>query len=270
MSLTGISQIRNHLYRLNIGAGDIRNCALRLKTDEYASLTHTHIVSGSETVKAIKNAIPSSEAIMIGSNPVSLQYQSLAIDTVVCAGDTSLSTLYQENLDYIVDYQSGLITRIDTGSIPVDSQIIVWYLYYHVYQRNVDYYIDYERGRLRRLASGDIEEGQEVLVDYLLGSSEFSDSEIEQCITEAESEIAHIIDPVYRDSTDPALQTAATCLALSLLCRNSAGITATGLGGADQDSSVWLELAESYRRTAMRLLTWFRRETPNLKAPRLT
>ena len=154
MNLTGISQIRNHLYRLNVGAGDIRNCALRLKADEYAGLPHSHIVSGSETVKAIKNTLPSSESIVMGSSPVSLKYHPLAIDTVVCAGDSSLSRLYQENLDYIIDYPAGLVTRIDSGSIPADSHVIVWYLYYHVYQRNVDYYIDYERGRLRRMASG--------------------------------------------------------------------------------------------------------------------
>lgn len=269
MNLTGISQIRNHLYRLNVGTGDIRNCALRLKSDEYAVLPHSHLVTGSETVKAIKNTIPSTESILLGSSPVSLKHQPLAIDTVVCAADSSLSCLYQENLDFLVDYPAGMLTRIDGGSIPSNSQVIVWYLYYHVYQRNVDYYIDYERGRLRRIASGDIEEGQEIRVDYLLGSSEFSDSEIEQCISEAEAEITHLIDPVYQDSTDPALQTAATCLALSLLCRNSAGITATGLGGADQNSSIWLELAESYRQTSMKLLTWFYRESPNLKPPHL-
>ena len=269
MNLTGISQIRNHLYRLTVGSGDIRNCALRLKADEFTNLPHAHILSGSETVKAITDTIPSSEAVILGSSPVSLKYRPLAIDTVVCAGDSSLSHLYQENRDYIIEYAAGLITRIDGGSIPADSKALVWYLYYHVYQRQVDYYIDYPRGRLRRIASGDIEEGQELLVDYLLGSSEFSDSEIEQCITEAEAEIAHIIDPDYHNSTDPALQTAATFLALSLLCRNSAGITATGLGGTDRSSLVWLELAQSYRQTAMRLLTWFRRETPNLKPPRL-
>ena len=269
MNLTGISQIRNHLYRLNVGEGEIRNRAIRLTSDGYTSLSHAHVVASSETVKAIKNTIPFSEETVIGSEPVSLKYRYLAADTVVCANDSSLSKLYQENLDYMIDYSLGTITRVDGGSIPSDSSITIWYLFYHVYQRSIDYYIDYERGRLRRIASGDIEEGQELLVDYRLGSSEFSDSEIEQCIAEAEAEIMHIIDPVYGESTDPALQTSATCLALSFLCRNSAGITATGLGGADQHSSVWLELARSYRETAMRLLTWFRRDTPDLKSPRL-
>jgi hypothetical protein len=269
MNLTGISQIRNHLYRLNVGEGEIRDRAIRLTLEGYTGLPHAHIVTGSETVKAIKNTIPTSESVILGSSPVSLAHQHPAIDTVVCASDSSLSLLYQENLDYMIDYPAGTISRIDGGSISEGAEVTVWYLYYHVYQRTQDYYIDYERGRMRRVSSGAIEEGQELLVDYQLGSSEFSDSEIEQCIMEAESEIVHLIDEAHKESTDPALQTAATCLAMSLLCRNSAGITATGLGGTDSHSSVWMELARSYRDTAMRLLTWFRGETPELKSPRL-
>jgi hypothetical protein len=267
--MTGISQIRNHLYRLNVGEGEIRNHAVRLRSDRYSSLPHSHIVDGSETVKAIKNAIPLSESILMGTDPVPLGHQSLAYETVVCAADSSLSGLYQENLDYMIDYPSGTVTRIDGGAIPIDSQVTIWYLYYHVYQKGIDYYIDYERGRLRRISASDIEEGQEMNVDYRLGSSEFSDGEIEQCITEAEAEIMHLIDPVYQESTDPALQTAATCLTLSLLCRNSAGITAIGLGGTGQNSSAWMNLAESYRETAMRLLAWFRLVAADLKPPRL-
>ncbi len=269
MDLTSISQIRNHLYRLNVGEGEIRDQAIRLISDQYVSLSHAHIVTASETIKAIKNRIPFSETIIIGEEPTPLTHQRLVFDTAVCAGDSSLSTIYQENVDYLIDYAAGTITSINGGSIPVGIDVIVWYLYYHVYQRGVDYYFDYERGRLRRIASGNIEEGQELLADYRLGSTEFSDSEISQCITEAEAEIFHIIDPEYRESTDPALQTVATCLALSFLCRNSAGIDATGLAGTDKYSPVWMELYRSYRETAMNLLKWFRCKTPNMKSPRL-
>jgi hypothetical protein len=269
MNLSGISQIRNHLYRINVGEEEIRNRPIRLSSSEYTTLPHAHIVVASETIKAVKNAVPSSEGITIGSEPVSLRQKHLAIGTIVCADDSSLSRVYQENLDYIIDYSAGTVTRTVNGAIPAEGKITIWYLYYHVYQRNIDYYIDYERGRLRRLSTGGIEEGQELLIDYRLGSSEFSDSEIEQCLVEAEAEIMHIIDPAFRESTDPALQTAATCLALSSLCRNSAGIAATGREGTGNNSMLWMDLARSYRETAMRLLTWFRPESPTLKPPRL-
>ena len=269
MDLTSISQVRSHLYRLNVGEGEVRGHAVRLISNDYVSLPHAHILSASETVKAIRNRIPFSEMIAIDAEPASLAHQYLVSDTVVCAGDSSLSIVYQENIDYLIDYSAGTVARVDGGAINPGSEVIIWYLYYHVYQRGVDYYFDYERGRLRRMTSGSIEEGQELLVDYHLGSSEFSDSEIEQCISEAGSEILHMIDPEYHESTDPALQTAATCLTLAILCRNSAGIDATGLAGTDKYSPVWMELYRSYRETALNLLRWFRRSTPDMKPPRL-
>lgn len=270
MSLTSISQIRNHLYRINVGEGEIRNRAVRMTTQEYSGLPHGHIVSVSETVKALVNTIPFSESVILGDGPAALSHQQLAANTVVCASDSSLSYLYQENLDYTVDYADGTISRMDDGAIPVDTEVVVWYLHYHIYQRGVDYFIDYERGRLRRVGSGNIEEGQEVLVDYRLGSSEFSDDEIDQCITEAEADIMRTIDAVYRDSTDPALQTAATCLTLSFLCRNAAGVSAAAGQGGDRQASVWIDLADAYHETARRLLTWFHKETPALRPPALT
>jgi len=266
MSLTGISQIRNHLYRLDTGLGIVRDHEIFLTSDEYTNLPHGRIVKSSETVKALIDNVPSSVSVMVDQEPASLPHQKLAVDSVVCAADSSLSCIYRENVDYIVDYAAGTVTRIDDGDIPQGATVMVFYLYYHVYLGQVDYVIDYQRGRIKRLAGGDIEEGQKLLIDYQPGSSEFGDDEIEQCITEAESEIKHIIDPSYGESTDPALQTSATCLTLSLLCRNAAGTVSSGLSG-DRTVSDWLDLARSYRDTAMRLLTWFARDRSDLKPP---
>jgi hypothetical protein len=268
MNITTITHVRNHLYRLSVGEGEIRNHAVRIYADEYSGLAHAHLSNDSETVKSLTGAVPLSETIVLADDPVSLQHQHLVPDSVVCATDSSLSMVYQENVDYTVDYASGNVMRIDGGVVSKGSEVTVWYLFYHVYQRDVDYYIDYQRGRLRRTTSGNIEEGQELLVDYRLGTTEFADSEIEQCIVEAEAEIMLLIDPIWQESTDPALQAAATFLTLSLLCRNAVSLAAAGTG-SDVRASNWLELSESYRQTATRLLTWFTRETPGLSAPRL-
>jgi hypothetical protein len=269
MNLTNLNLVRNHLYRLNLGEGEIRNNSFRLSSEKYSTLPHSRVISASESVKAVENTIPLLETIVLGDDPVLLSHSQLVLDTIVCADNSSLSMLYQENVDYTIDYAAGSVKRISSGSIDSGAEVTLWYLFYHIYQRGVDYYFDYERGRLRRITSGSIEEGQEITVDYRLGSTEFSDSEIDQCIIEAESEIVHLIDQTYRDSLDPALQTAATCLALSLLCRNSAGITAAGVEGTNKISSVWIELEQSYRETAYRLLTWFRGESPGLNPPKL-
>jgi len=268
MSLTSVTQIRNHLYRLDLGAGDVRNQPIRLFADTYTNLPHARVTASSEIVKALTTTVPVTESIILGNEPESLGCPHLAPDTVVCASDSSLATVYQENVDYMIDYAVGSILRVSDGSIPSDSRVAVWYLFYHVYQRGVDYTIDYERGRLRRLSSGVIEEGQEVLVDYTLGSTEFTDDEIEQCILEADTVVAQVIDPAFQESSDAALQTAATCLALSFLCRNWAGLS-LGAESARAASSAWLDLAASYHETAMRLLNLFRREAPGLYPPRL-
>jgi len=269
MSWTGIHQIRNHLYRLDLGEEEIRNHPVTLSADAHTKLPHAHIAASSETIKAVIQATPVSETVTLNDDAVSLSHPQTVGNTVVCAADSSLTVIYEENSDYSVDYAAGTIRRIEDGAIPSGNCVTVWYVYHHVYQRNVDYTIDYERGRIRRIGSGDIEDGQGVLVDYQLGGSEFSDAEIEQAIAEAEAEMSRLIDTAYQHVTDPGLQTAATYLALSLLCRNAAGVTA-GSSTVSKSASAWLELSESYRETAMRLLEWFRSKAPGLRFPRLT
>jgi len=269
MSLTSVSQVRSHLYRLNLGEGSIRNQPLRLTVLQYSALPHGRIVSDSDRVKAVASDIPISERITLSGAPVALSQQPPVPATVVCAADDSLSTIFQENLDFSVDYAAGTINRIDGGEIASGSTITAWYLYYRTYRRDIDYSIDYERGRVRRTSGGGIEDGQELLVDYSVGDAEFSDSEIAQCIEEAEAEIEHLVDPDRVTLSDPAIMAAATFLALSLLCRDSAAISAAGVSGAGTTSTLWITLSQSYRETALRLLLWFRRTLPSLKPPQL-
>lgn len=270
MKFTNISQVRHHLYRMNPGEQAIRNHSLRLTSVSEISLPHSHLVSGSEKVKAMEIVAPISEAIALADSDVSLGHDNLAQGTVVCAADSSLSVIYSENIDFSIDYEEGIIMRIETGSISSGAQVVVWYLYYRVYIKGVDYSIDSDRGNIRRLSSGAIEDGQELLIDYSLGSSEFSDTEIDQCIAEAEAELITLIKEEYHDSDDPALQTVATWMTLALLCRNSAGMAQAGEISGVRLGNSWMELSQSYRETAMKLINWFRRESPSLKPPHLT
>jgi len=268
MSLTSISQVRAHLSRFNPGDGEVRNHPLRLTSDRDLSLPHAHVVVDSETVKAVANDIPASEVAVLAEEPIALGQSRLVPETIVCADNSSLAHLYQENVDFAIDYASGKIRRLAGGAIESGSSVTVWYLYYRVYGRGEDYTIDYDAGLIRRRTGGALAEGQEVLIDYRLGNTDFADGEIEQCITEAEAEIAHITEPDHLESTDPALQAAATFLALALLCRNAAGMMASETSGG-QKQTVWLELEKSYRENAQRLLGWFRRQTPDRHHPRL-
>jgi len=269
MDLTNVSVIRSHLFGLSAGGGEVFNLEARLTSEDYTGLPHRSLTDGSEAVKAIDNTVPTMEMVTVYDAPVGLAQGRPVPGTVVCASDSSLAAVFQENVDYWVDYRTGTIARADDGDIVSGSEIVVWYLYYHLYQRNVDYAIDYSRGRLRRLSGGSIEEGQTVWLDYLTGSFEFSDDEIGQCITEAETEIRQNIDLSHGESVDPALQTAATYLSLSLLCRNSAGALNNTAAGTTKYPD-WMALAASYRETAMNLMKRFRPEAPRLKSPRRT
>ena len=269
MSLISISTIRNHLYRLNPGDEAIRNHAVRISSDASAQLPHTHILQSSERVKAVQNSIPVSEMVTIGTASIPLSHAEIAGDSFVCAKDSSLSVVYQENSDYFVDYTAGALRRIEGGAIVEGQTVRVWYVRFDVYSRNIDYYFDYEKGQIRRIASGAIEDGQEIMVDYQMGASEFSEAEIEQCIIEAESELFRLIDTKYRDSTDPALQTAAACLTMSYICRNTAGVAQSSANSSGKANHPWLEIAASYRDTALRLIVWYRPEIPPLHSPKL-
>ncbi len=269
MSLTTIDRIRHHLSRINPGAGQARDQAVRLTSDGYIALPHAHIISASEKVKTTAGDIPLSEHLTLAAAPVPATHREIIPGTMVCARDSSLSQVYQENADYVVDYAAGTVGRLDSGDIDSGDTVIIWYQHYIVYQRGLDYTIDYERGQLRRIASGSIAAGQEVLVDYQLGITSLADEEIEQGIVDAEAEIFHTIASEFRESTDPALQTAATFLTLSLLCRNAAGLAASGGVSSQNQLSFWLALSASYRETAERLLTWFRQSVPGLRPPRL-
>lgn len=270
MSLTTIERIRHHLSRINAGTEVVRGQTVRLTADGYVPLPHTHIVAESETVKAPAGNVPVSESLIAGTVPVALSHPAVIPGTTVCARDTSLSQLYQENVDYLIDYAAGTLARIDGGAIPEGTTVIIWYQYYVVYRRNLDYIVDYDGGRIRRVGSGNIAAGQEALIDYRLGITPLSDEEIQGGMEAADAELLHVIAPDHRESTDPALQTAATFLTLSHLCRNAAALTVSGGGSSNQgQSSFWLTLSISYRETAERLLTWFRQVPPDLRPPRL-
>ncbi len=269
MSWTGLTQIKAHLSHLQGQGSAVRNYPLQLFVGSDTALPHARVADGSETVKVVENTVPVYQPLTLSLDPIALQYPMPVSETVVCASDTSLSKIFAEYHDYVIDYNAGTIAAVNGGDIVPGSAVALWYLYYQKFTRDIDYVIEPLSGTIRRLTGGAIEEGQTVLIDYTVGARDFSDDEIAQCITEAEAEIMHTIDTAHHESTDPALQSAATFLALSLLCRNAAGSAASGVYLDHRGASFWLELSGSYRETAERLLRWFR-GGPALAHPRVS
>jgi len=261
MSLTTIDKIRPHLSHVDTGERRMTDQVVRISADAYVELPHAGITPDSETVKNLMGDAPTAEAVVFDTPSISLAQNHLLHGAVVVGDNSSLSRIYSENIDYLIDYDAGTITRIASGAIAADTAAMIWYQYYRVYRPEYDYDIDYATGRIRRVASGDIPENCEVFVDYLLQGVRFDDTEIEQCIREAEAQITGMIDPGFAEATDEPLQTAATWLALASLWRNASTIT---------NREAYLALSRAYHEYAMELIKPYRRRVPNINGPRLT
>lgn len=183
------------------------------------------------------------------------------------ASDSSLGTIYKENLDYTVDYNGGVVTRIASGNIPLGTDISIWYMPYRVYIRGVDYTIDYAKGEIKRLADGAIEPDQWVYVDYETEHAFIDDETIVNAINEANEQVLNFIDTIYSSSTDRSLVVAETYLAVAIICRIKA-LWAVSAGSKNFVSLTWSALADQYKRDAFIFLEKFVGTLTEFKTPR--
>lgn len=273
MAFTNIVLVKKHLIEHHLGSEDIENEPLHLASGKSCRLKMGNLLPASEKVKAKEMNEPVQFEGSFGLlEQISLPDQELIYDSVVVADNSSMNTIYQENVDYSVDYDDGTIKRNTTGSIPGGATVTVWYLYYRTYQRDQDYKINYTTALITREPSGVIEEGQWVLVDYSVEYGFLNDDVIANAITEAADKVVKYIDEQYGDSTDQALVTAETYLAVAILCRIKAGEAASlsprnSTAGALAES--WSVLANSYQMEAYRLLNRFVRKIGYLRSPDL-
>jgi hypothetical protein len=274
MAFTNIDLVKKHILEHELGAVNKENIACRLMVEAPFQLPHVLILTNSEKVKAKEQNTPTQETIsFVSSDTVQLTQEELIPDTVVVANDSSLGEIYQENVDYSVDYDEGRITRIPSGSIPQTSSLVIWYLYFRIYTKDSDYQIDYTKGRIKRISSGEIEDGQWVLVDYTVEFALLSDEVMENSIKEANDQILQYIDSTHANSTDQALVTAETYLSVSILCNIKAMEAMTqniGAGTGWQAHSVslaWSKMSGIYRDQAYELLMKFRKDPGGLCSP---
>ena len=198
------------------------------------------------------------EAVTIADNPVSLGHAHLITDSVVAAADQSLTTIYRENIDYIVDYRAGTISRIDGGGIQSGARISVWYYHFRLYQKDVDYAIDYASGKVTRLPGGELDAGQTIWVDYEIEAGIFSDEMISRSVEEAHTIVCGNIAEEYLESSDRLLEVAETYIALEILARmKGLEVMQSTFINPSRKSSIgkqYLQLGQSYRAEAENIL----------------
>jgi hypothetical protein len=272
MSFTTRELVKQHILDHHIGSTIVNGEAIQLSASGTYQLEKRVILQGSETVKAREQNSPVQQTLAFsGDESVSFPNSKLVPESVVVAGDSSLGHIYIENIDYQVDYDIGSIRRLQSGSIPSDGSIVIWYLYYRIYQKGVDYDFDYQAGNIRRRSSGAIEPGQWVLVDYTAEYGSLDDGAIDNAISEANEQVSSFIDEIYRESTDRALVTAETYLAVSIICRIRAmesispSKARTTSGAADAQS--WTAISDMYRKEGYNILSRYAGSLGFLKPP---
>jgi hypothetical protein len=271
MPFTTNEIIRKHILDHHVGSSLVSDERVYLTGTDNCRLQNRTVLQSSDIVKAREQGQPIMEAVSFElGDTFSLAHEQLVPESVVVAGDSSLGQIYVENVDYHIDYRSGIINRIGTGSIPQSGERTIWYLYYRIYQRGVDYDIDYQRGTIRRRTSGAIEPGQRVLVDYTTEFSALDDATIDNAINEADEQVVAFIGQSYRNSSDKALVIAETYLAIAIICRIRA-MEAMAPGGAvtgnSNDARSWAAIADMYRKEAYDFLSPYSASAGTLKAP---
>ncbi|MBD3233466.1 MAG: hypothetical protein GF315_07045 [candidate division Zixibacteria bacterium] len=272
MPFTTIQIVKKHLVDYRLGTKNIEDESIIIPTSDPVNLQFGNIREDSEKVKAKELSSPLIEEPTFNQNDqIILSHPELIYDTVVVASNSSMSVLYTENLDYSVDYNNGIITRIPSGQIPQLAEVTVWYLYYKIYSEGVDYKINYTNGEITRLETGELEPNQMLLVDYVSLYGNIVDEAISNAIDEANAKVLAMIDPAYQGSTDQALITAETYMTLAIISRikaiEAAGRpenTASGYRG-----DFWLALSKSYAAEAIQLLEPYSRTMSTLMPPAL-
>jgi hypothetical protein len=124
--------------------------------------------------------------------------------------------------------------------------------------RDQDYALDAPSGKIRRLALGTIDAHETVYLDYAPLTTVHDDALIEAAVVEANGQVAAEVDPDREFGADPVIQSAATCVALAIVCRGSAARSLTSATPADRAALAWLQLAERYAERGENLMRRYR------------
>lgn len=225
------------------------------------------IVSGSLQTLALTQLEPTSESVTFATSTVTLGSKPLATGSVIVADSDSLSSIYVEGADFVVNHTAGTVTRITGGAIQSGAAANIWYFPFQQYSEGSDYVVDYLAGSIRRVTSGQIHDGARILISYRYSVQGVDQQTYSEAASEANQMVSSAVDPNGEFGANLNLQTAATFLAAAIVCRIAA--TAALAGGArGSDASLWLDLSASFQRDATRMLDQFKPPRKSLEPPR--
>lgn len=274
MPFTSPELVRAHLSDLRLGEITVSGISLALFGTQPAALPHGGIAGESVIVKAEHGADPARDSRALLTDWVVLSNRNLVPGTVLVASDGSLSVVYVENEDFVIDYAAGRVRRLSTGAITNGQTVEIWFRSYHVYTAGDDYTANAASGTVARKSGGAIADGQTVLIDYRVPLGAIPDSVIDRAIAEASESVSAAVDPRYADGSENGIIIGETHWAVAAVCRIRAAASLTESGTSSTNSraaaQVWLELAASYERTGREHLTRFSAPVSPLQSARRT
>ncbi|HUV29497.1 MAG TPA: hypothetical protein VMY05_00200 [Acidobacteriota bacterium] len=268
MSYTNADQVRHHLVARFPIQGRVSNQAVVIRSDDYISFYGGAVDQSSLVVKSLQANEPTRVDVTLGAGRNALGTSPLVPGSVVVASDSSLGTVYVENADYVVDYETGELMIKDGGSLSAGQDVTAWCIAYREYTAGADYEVRADRGEIRRLAAGDIAGGETLWLDYSPVYQTFDDEVVNNAVITANGLVEREVDKDRQFGADPMLVTAATYRALEVVCRTSAVRELSGTDSGDRKALAWMKLAEEYAAEAARLLRSFRPPGMNASAPR--
>jgi len=258
MSYTNVELLGHHLISAFPTADLVCDQALTLEGTDSRSFFGAAVDGSSLRVKSLRTAQPVRQMVTLGAAETTISSLPIVPGSVVVASDSSLGTVFVENLDYIVRYGDGLLVIKEGGALSAGMTVTVWHLPYTLYESGSDYVADVDRGEIRRSGGGAIADGETVYLDFAPRYDSFDQAVLESAVSEANGTVEREVDPERQFGADPALQAAATYRALAVVCRTAATRELSGGGSDYRTASVWLELARDAAAQAEKYLAEFR------------
>ncbi|PWB69064.1 hypothetical protein C3F09_10690 [candidate division GN15 bacterium] len=267
MSYTTVDRLRSYLAANYAVAERVEDLPVTPRDSQPVRFWGCAIEAGSLKAKSLQSLQPISQSITVAIDGNILTASPIARGSVVAASDSSLGTVYVENLDYIVDYVRSTMHCKDSGAISVGQTLVVWHVPMHVYSEGEDYSVDYETAGLRRSVGGTMASGETVYLDFVPVFAAYDESFLAVAVNEANSRVEREVDPDREFSADETLSAAATYLALEIVCHSAAARELSSGRATDRVALAWLKLAEGYRARSSELLSAFRPPVPGTSHP---
>ncbi len=267
MSYVTLDHLRPYLIANSPAAETVTDQPFRFSGLDWQRFHGGAVDSATVRVKSRRANILTRIQLTLTDSPVQLSISPVVADSLLVASNSSLSHIYQPNIDYIFDTHLRTLATKPGGALSSNTSVTVWFEPFTLYFEGSDYSLNADRGELRRLPSGSIADGESVLLDFTPLYVPFSDDLLDTAIAEANGIIEREIDPDKQFGTDPTLSAAARSLALEIIFRAAAARELLSGRSLDKIALAWESLAATHAARAERLLKSFRPPLVSPKSP---